>query len=315
MEGDDVRGDEVGTNPLPPPDPQKEMSASHDGEVDDQHQPRRKTMSDAAITANRKNAQRSTGPKTEEGKARSSQNAQTKGIYTRTAWPISTGPYAEDPDEFITRVAVAIKAHAPRDVAEADIAEQIVLTIVKLQRTNRIEADLLASSGSITQADLSMMSKHFGADPRRALVAEAMADHVSRRKPAAGSLYRLMCELVHDVKAGGKITVQDLWTSEREPTDDAEWQRVFDTLVHHFWGDDAEAVEHWANTVGLEANLAQRAFEDALRSREARSALDASDSAARLSDRLIRQLRGLYEVFTQLQKRELADSTTEDYQD
>jgi hypothetical protein len=313
VEAGDVQGDEVGTNP--PPDAQDEMRASHDGETDDQYQPRRKTMSDAAITANRENAQRSTGPKTEEGKARSSRNAQTKGIFASTLWPISAGPYAEDPDEFITRVAAAIKSHAPRDAAEADIVKQVVLTIVKLERTNRIEADLLASSASITKADLSMMSKHFGADPRRALVAEAMADHVSGRKPAAGSLFRLMCELVRDVKAGGRITVRDRWTSEREPADDAEWGHVLDTLVHHFWGDDTEAAEHWANTLCLEANLAQRALDDALRSREAHGALEASDSAARLSDRLIRQLRGLYEVFTQLQKRELADPTTEDYQD
>jgi hypothetical protein len=284
----------------------EDAEPDHEGEDEDQHQPRTKTMSDAAIAANRENAQRSTGPRTEAGKARSSQNAQTKGTHARALWPISTGRYAEDPDEFIVRVEAAVASHAPRDIAEADIVTQIVLTIVKLQRNSHIEADLLASSGSISQTDFAVMARAYRTNPRQAMVAEAMADHVSGEKPAAPFLFRAMCELIRDVKAGGKISVADLWTSEREPADDAEWHSVFKALVRHFWADDAEAAEQWAYELFLDAELAQRDLDDALRSREAHSALKASDNVARLSDRLIRQLRGLYEVFEQLQQRQLA---------
>jgi len=42
-----------------------------------------KQLSDAQLAANRANAQKSTGPRTEEGKARSSQNATTHGLYSQ----------------------------------------------------------------------------------------------------------------------------------------------------------------------------------------------------------------------------------------
>ena len=43
-----------------------------------------KPISDAQMAANRANAQKSTGPRTEEGKAISSQNALKHGVYSRS---------------------------------------------------------------------------------------------------------------------------------------------------------------------------------------------------------------------------------------
>ena len=47
-------------------------------------QPRKKTMSEAALAANRANARNCTGPKTREGKFKSSLNALKHGLYSHT---------------------------------------------------------------------------------------------------------------------------------------------------------------------------------------------------------------------------------------
>ena len=47
-------------------------------------QPRKKTMSEAALAANRANAKKCTGPKTREGKFKSSLNALKHGLYSHT---------------------------------------------------------------------------------------------------------------------------------------------------------------------------------------------------------------------------------------
>jgi len=53
--------------------------------IDDEHKVKRSyTMSDKALEARRNNAQKSTGPTTEEGKQTSSRNAWKHGIYART---------------------------------------------------------------------------------------------------------------------------------------------------------------------------------------------------------------------------------------
>ena len=44
--------------------------------------PRKKTMTSAAIEANRRNAKKSTGPRTTAGKARSASNAFQHGLYS-----------------------------------------------------------------------------------------------------------------------------------------------------------------------------------------------------------------------------------------
>ncbi len=91
------------------------------------------------IEANRRNAQKSTGPKTAEGKAASRSNATTHGLRaSQLALP------HEDPEEVQGFVDAIIGAIDPRDAVEAELAADIATLSWKLRRGERYEHACLA---------------------------------------------------------------------------------------------------------------------------------------------------------------------------
>ena len=92
----------------------------------------------AQIAANRRNAQRSTGPKTEEGKRRCSQNARKHGLSSRTFDPYDLL------DERLVRLQRAALEQEYQPVNEhARFALDILATNMSLLRVlNRIEVQL-----------------------------------------------------------------------------------------------------------------------------------------------------------------------------
>jgi hypothetical protein len=90
---------------------------------------------DAQILANQENAKKSTGPKTEEGKQRSSINAMTHGIFAQI--PILPG---ED-REFLNAIADAInQTYKPQDAMEVILVERITLASFRQIRLREVEA-------------------------------------------------------------------------------------------------------------------------------------------------------------------------------
>ena len=74
----------------------------------------------AQIEANRRNAQFSTGPRTTEGRERSSQNARTHGIFS--SYPVIPG---ERLDEYEQHQASFITACRPKDPIQLALVEQM----------------------------------------------------------------------------------------------------------------------------------------------------------------------------------------------
>src|SRR5438445_6441500 len=92
---------------------------------------------EAQINANRRNAQKSTGPKTPEGKARSSLNALKSGI---DAWShIIPG---EDPAELEALTAAFHQHYQPSDPIQLSLVDTLVSTEWIQRRLRRIEAQL-----------------------------------------------------------------------------------------------------------------------------------------------------------------------------
>ncbi len=85
--------------------------------------------------ANKRNAQKSTGPKTDQGKQRCSQNALKHGL--RSRHPVIPG---EDPIEYQHKLDELRADLRPLNSLEDSIVEQIADTSWRLKRITRIEA-------------------------------------------------------------------------------------------------------------------------------------------------------------------------------
>ena len=96
-------------------------------------------MTQAKIEANRRNAQKSTGPRTPSGKAIAAMNALKHGLCAHT--PVVPG---EDPAEFATFAAGWVDHLQPSDPHQSSLAEQVILAAWQLRRVPQIRAGLFA---------------------------------------------------------------------------------------------------------------------------------------------------------------------------
>jgi hypothetical protein len=93
---------------------------------------------ESQINANRLNAQKSTGPKTPEGKAKVAQNAVTHGL---TAFrPVLAN---EDPEEYTLFRDDFFRHHAPVGILEESLAQRAADTFWRLQRAQDYETSVL----------------------------------------------------------------------------------------------------------------------------------------------------------------------------
>ena len=95
----------------------------------------------AQIEANRRNAQKSTGPKTERGKARVRRNAFRHGMTALTIMPVLP---QEDPKELEDRTQQAITAMKARNPLELDLVRRAVRLAGEIDRAERVGTAHLA---------------------------------------------------------------------------------------------------------------------------------------------------------------------------
>jgi hypothetical protein len=105
------------------------------------------SASAAHQTANAANAQLSTGPRTPEGKVRSSANARKHGL---TAAELLIGP--EDREEFDALLADYQSDVAPQGAIQQTLFDELVAAAWNLRRVRRMETELCA--GAATYLDL-----------------------------------------------------------------------------------------------------------------------------------------------------------------
>jgi len=89
---------------------------------------------EAQVLANRSNAQKSTGPRTVEGKQKVSQNAVKHGLLAQQAVI-----YGEDPEVFERHREAMLDELAPVGVMESTLAQRIVGLSWRLKRAERVQ--------------------------------------------------------------------------------------------------------------------------------------------------------------------------------
>jgi hypothetical protein len=92
--------------------------------------------SQARIEANRRNALKSTGPRTEDGKARSSGNATTHGLSSLTSNPLSPGCFLRIEDEAVFKGLLDeyVVTYQPQHRDELDLLSEAVYAKFRQQR-------------------------------------------------------------------------------------------------------------------------------------------------------------------------------------
>ena len=133
--------------PHPPPAGQDEQAPPR---AEDGTMAAKSRTSAAQWAANRRNAQRSTGPRTEEGKQASSRNAMRHGAYARPH-PVPRGILAEDPDEVQGFFDAVVEELAPRDAQEQALARRIANKELNLARIDRYESIGLGGTGRLSR--------------------------------------------------------------------------------------------------------------------------------------------------------------------
>jgi hypothetical protein len=90
------------------------------------------------IESNRRNAQKSTGPKTQDGKARSSQNAVRHGLTAETV----IGPL-EDPADYRAFEQAVTTAYDAETAVERELVLRLASLLWRLRRATSVETGLL----------------------------------------------------------------------------------------------------------------------------------------------------------------------------
>ena len=138
---------------------------------------------------NRTNAQKSSGPRTPAGKARSSQNALKTGLYSATALLPN-----EDPEEYRAHAESYAVSLKPRDPVQADLVKILSDNVWCLRRIRRLVAVQTASVSALIDADGSQQIPYKAITVEtRAL--ESFSRHEHRLQNAVAKTLKLLKEL------------------------------------------------------------------------------------------------------------------------
>ena len=261
--------------------------------------------------ANRKNAQKSTGPRTREGKQTSSQNATSHGAYAGSVHPVRSGALAENPAEVEAFIAAMVRAKNPRDEIEHEIACQIANALLRHRRAGRLEANGLAHCSQVdARLDAAVYAAELLGDVLQGTCPKEEADFRSlvgfvRFKMEAHLVYIMEPTPDPSQTSEADKELKQPWRPTSEPVEEPE--QYFWKLIEHFWADDTETAIRWSEQVHDECvEDRERAKEDTARS-QAAAGLEVLAKVSVIDARTFKDLERLERYYERLQARAIPE--------
>lgn len=269
-----------------------------------------KSTSAKQLAANRRNAQRSTGPRTDAGKTSSSRNAIRHGAYARHLYRIKGGVFEEEEDSLRARADAIVSGLGPRDAVEVEQADQVALAYVRLSRLDRFEASMLAETTTLSPQDRRfddyeharrevMLARQLGL----VLLGDSDEQVRSDEGDASEFEWRELAIFVRENDPDPWVEVRGLWTDERTPASPEEWREVFRSLVARRWPDPQAALA-WAEETCLELEVLEEEARSRVEAWAAAFALDeVLDRTVRLRQHALRELALALKTYGALKER------------
>jgi len=139
-------------------------------------------ISERKLAANRQNATRSSGPKTEHGKANSAKNAIKHGIYARKLFS-QTEQGAKELLEYEELATQLVDHYQPIGFKEQLLVEQIFTELVRNGRILRYEEVVLSESGAFMGQALEKVLRYSTSHGRElSRLMEELEDEQAKRK-------------------------------------------------------------------------------------------------------------------------------------
>jgi hypothetical protein len=135
---------------------------------------------------------KSTGPRTAEGKRRSSQNALKHGLYAQGFFCDAAIALGEDPREFERLLKGLMLARQPADVLETVLVEDIALLIWNKARLDRAEAALQARNLQKHDLDRRKLSIQAGVEISDISVTQARETGLRTKLDAPGKFEQVL---------------------------------------------------------------------------------------------------------------------------
>jgi hypothetical protein len=156
------------------------------------------------IESNRRNAQKSTGPKTESGKQRASQNAVRHGLTAETVIKL-----LEDPDDYRAFEMSVTADYDPETAVERELVLRLASLLWRLRRATSIETGLLQVEYQIPPEQ--DPSSQPGSTEDRGVIAIFPTAAATRPSDACSEADR------GSVTSGGRIPSSESLLAVREP--------------------------------------------------------------------------------------------------
>jgi hypothetical protein len=170
------------------------------------------TMTYAQLAANRANAEKSTGPRTDEGKAASSRNGLTFGLFTMRDF-VQPG---EEDEEYVLLCAAFHKDLNPQTTLEQTYAAAIISAQWRLRRCSLVESG---------------MSGFFALDPMEDAVGVKVQTSVDRARSQAFNMLRRSTDQLRRLQSDRALR-QKLAPAESDVKDLVSYQQIVSTLAH-----------------------------------------------------------------------------------